>query len=249
MADSTSAAQKTTRAKRTTKSQTDEGSKTQPSAPGQPVIIPSTLNELISQINQIQAEFENIRKEISQTKEKWVKEQNEHEAELVQRKTQEEQNRKIEQEIYEYELLRNRKRGQDEFTDQKLDWQKELLSRKEEIEKDKRELVELRKSVEDFDRQTSQAAQSAQNQLREELTQKFETDKKLTDQQFKSEKEILILKIENLAAQNSQQTAEIKSLKESLDDATRQLKEIAVRVIDASSPQAKISHQTEDSIS
>ena len=249
MADSTSAAQKTTRAKRTTKSQTDEGSKTQPSAPGQPVIIPSTLNELISQINQIQAEFENIQKEISQTKEKWVKEQNEHEAELVQRKTQEEQNRKIEQEIYEYELLRNRKRGQDEFTDQKLDWQKELLSRKEEIEKDKRELVELRKSVEDFDRQTSQAAQSAQNQLREELTQKFETDKKLTDQQFKSEKEILILKIENLAAQNSQQTAEIKSLKESLDDATRQLKEIAVRVIDASSPQAKISHQTEDSIS
>lgn len=249
MADSTSAAQKTTRARRITKSQADASSKTQPSAPSQPTDFSQTINQLISQINQIQTEFENIQKEIVQAKERWIKEQKNHETEIVQRETQEDQNRKIEQEIYEYELLRRRKKAQDEFDDRKQEWQKELLSRKEEIEQDKRELAELRKRVEDFDRQILQATQSAQDQLQKELTQKFETDKKLTEQEFKSEKEILTLRIENLVAQNSQQTAEINSLKKALEDATRQLKEIAVRVIDASGPAAKTSHQSEDSIS
>lgn len=250
MTDSISAAQKTTRARKTTNSKPSIPLSPAPSpAPIQLTLISQTINELTTRIKEIQIEFENLQKELSEAKDRWIKEQKDHVTEITQRNLQEDQNRKIEQESYEYELSRNRKKAQDEFADQKLAWQKELLSRKEEIEQDKKELVELRKRVEDFDRQILQAAQSAQDQLQKELTQKFENDKKLREQEFKSEKEILTLRIENLSGRNSQQSAEIDSLKKALEDASRQLKDIAVRVIDASSPVAKTSHQTEGSIS
>lgn len=245
MTDTTSAAPKTTRTKRVTKAKPAAPFQTQPSDPIEPTSISQTINELTVEFKKIQTEFENLQKEITDTKEKWIKEQKDHESEMVQRNLQEEQNRKIQQEIYEYELSRNHKKAEDDFNDQKDKWQKELFSKREEIERDKMELAELRKAVENFDYQISEAVKASQAMLQKELTEKFETEKKLKLQESNSEKAILSLRVENLVDQNSKQTAEIQLLKKALDDASRQLKEIAVRVIDAGGASSKMPHQTE----
>lgn len=247
MVDAISAAPITTRTKRVTRAKpaAPAPSQVQPSGLIEPTTVSQTINELTVEFKKIQTEFENLQKEIGDTKEKWLKEQKDHETEIVQRNLQEEQNRKIQQEIYEYELSRNHKKAEDDFNDQKDKWQKELFSKREEIERDKMELTELRKAVENFDNQVSEAVKASQTVLQKELTEKFETEKKLKLQESNSEKAILSLRVENLVDQNSKQTTEIQLLRKALDDASRQLKEIAVRVIDAGGSSSKIPHQTE----
>lgn len=251
MAVLTTVAQKTTRIKRTVRSQASTSSK--PTTPMEkPLETPQTsilqiINDLTSKISQIQIEFESLEKEINQIRERWGKEQKDHEAEIEQRNLQEDLERKRQQESYEYETQRSHKRAGDEFLDQKDAWQKELSVRKDEIEGDKKELLELREQIENFDNQKAEAVRLAQATLKEELIGKFESERKLREQEFKSEKEFLNFKVATLSTENSKQITEISTLKKALEEATRQLKEIAVRVIDASGATAKTSHQAENS--
>lgn len=60
----------------------------------------------------------------------WSREQKQHDLEMVQKNTQEEL---------------ERKRDEDEFQDKKLSWEKDLTQRKEELEAQRKELEELRK--------------------------------------------------------------------------------------------------------
>mgnify|MGYP001568907884 CR=1 FL=1 len=56
----------------------------------------------------------------------------------------------------------------------------------------------------------------------------------------KAEKEILALKIESLTANNERQVKEIESLKRAMEEARRQIKEIAVKVIESGSSKTSI---------
>jgi len=69
--------------------------------------------------------------------------------------------------------------------------------------------------------------------LQKELKEKHESEIENLIQQYKSEKSLLELRIENLVSENSRLTKEIEGLKKALDDSTRQIKEIAVSVIEA----------------
>jgi len=247
MAVSTTAAQKISRTKRVVRSQADSSSEPKPNLGTTQPSTSYVISELTSKISQIQEEFDSLEKEITQTKEKWTREQKDHEAEIQQRNLQEDLDRKRRQESYEYELQRNYKKAADEFEDQKAAQQKDLGARREEIEKDKKELIDLRKQSEIFDSQKAEAVRLAQSALKEELTEKFNAERKLREQEFKAEKEILNLKINTLSTENSKQAVEINTLKKALEEATRQLKEIAVRVIDASGAAVRTSHQAENS--
>lgn len=251
MAVLTTVAKKTARTKRMVRSQASTYS--QPTTPVEkPLETPQTsilqiINDLTSKVSQIQIEFESLQKEITRIRERWEKEQKDHGAEIEQRNLQEDLERKRQQESYEYEMQRSHKRAEDDFLDQKAAWHKELTVRKEEIERDKKELLELRKQIENFDNQKAEAVRLAEATLKEELTGEFESERKLREQEFKSEKEILNLRIAVLSTENSKQASEISTLKKTLEEATRQLKEIAVRVIDASGATAKTPHQAENS--
>lgn len=90
-----------------------------------------------------------------------------------------------------------------------------------------------------YEAEKNQAVKEAQNAAGQQLTGRFETERKLREQEVKSDKEILNLRIANLTAENSRQKTEIDSLKKALDEATRQVKEIAVKVIESRSNTAK----------
>lgn len=190
-------------------------------------------------------EYEVLQKQMLEVKEAWDKEQRSHKVQIAEINQQEEITRKREKETYDYEISLVRKKAEDEFEERKNKWEKELLARKEELAKDKQELETLRKLADGFDEEKEKAAKDASLKLQKELTDQFATEKKLREQEIKSEQELLGLKIANLTSENTRLANEGAMLKKSLEEATRQLKDVAVKVIESSSnkPQSNFTQE------
>lgn len=235
MEESTPAVKKTTRTRKALSAQTDPVTQDVQSQ----TTVPQTFDELFDKLIQSKQEFDSLQKEIAQIKQDWTREQKQHELELSQQRMQEEVTRKRDEETYQYSTSLARKRIEDEFQDKKLAWEKELSQRKEELENQKKELEQLRKLAADFESQKGTAVKEAQNLLDSQLREKFDQEKKLSEQGVKAEKEIMGLKIVNLEVDNLRLNKEMEILKRSLDEATRQVKEIAVKVIESGSSQQK----------
>ena len=205
----------------------------------------SSFNDLFEKIIRAKTEFEKLEKEITEIREVWAKEQANHQQQMMEKREQEETARKREQETYNYEVALGRRKTEDEFAERKAKWEKELAEKREEIEGDKKELELLRKQVACFEEEKEKLVKEACNLLQRDLTNRFETERKLREQEIKAEKEILSLKIESLSSENMRQVKEIEALKKALDEATRQVKDIAVKVIEASNPPPKASLSSE----
>lgn len=197
------------------------------------------FSKLIHTITTAKNEYENLQKQIEEIKEIWNKEQRLHVVSIQERDREEDLVKRREKETYEYETKLTRKKDEDEFLEKKVKWEKELISKKEELQKDKEELENLRKQVLGFDAQVARAVKEATDMLRQDITDTFMTEKKMREQEIKAEKELLAFKITNLAQENGRLTGEVSLLKKSLEEATSQLKEVAVKVIESSSPQVK----------
>lgn len=190
-------------------------------------------------VAQAKEEFVRLQKEIEETKESWEKEKKTHEAFLIERNQQEEIARKREQEAYDYETTKRRRQEEDLFTEKKSKWEKELALQKEVIETERKELAELRKDVAGFDAEMQKAVKEATALLQKNLTEQFTNERKLREQEVKAEKDLLGLRISNLVQENTRQAKEIEAFKKALEEATAQLKDVAVRVIDSGSNAAK----------
>lgn len=197
-------------------------------------VVSQLFTDLLSTIAEDKTSFETLQKEIIEIRESWIKEQARHEEEMRQRDLQEELEHRREREAYEYELAKTRRQAQDEFAEQRAKWEKELQERKEELAKDKVEVETLRKQVAGFETVVAKAVKEAKEELARDLTDQFGTERKLREQEVKAEKEILVLKIQNLTQESERQAREVEILKRALDVATAQLKEIAVKVIESS---------------
>lgn len=205
----------------------------------------NTFLSILGQITQNQQEFEKLLKEIEETRRNWEKEKQQHSQETEQNLKQEEILRKREQEEYEYETKKQRKISEDEFSNKKNVWDKELTEQKDKIADERKELESLRKIVDGFEAEKEKAIKEAQEVLRLQLNNQFETDKKLREQEFKAERDILNLKLSNLTVENSRQAKEIEELKKALDESTKEVKEIAVKVIESAGNSSKNSSQPE----
>lgn len=233
----TTRARKTTTSQNTTIPQEDQSLMVAPT--NSQIQIGQNFDELVAKIIQSKQKFDNLQKEIAQIKQDWARDQKQYELESLQQKDQDDLERKREQETYQYSTSLARKRAEDEFQDRKLAWEKDLTQRKDELEKQKRELEELRKLASGFDEQKEKAVKEALNALEKELIEEGDQEKKLREQEIKAEKDILNLRISNLETDNTRLNKEIEILKRSLDEATRQVKDIAVKVIESGSSQNK----------
>lgn len=192
-----------------------------------------TFADLLRSINESKEGFMALQKEIDEVREAWIKEQNSHKIVVMERDQQEEIARKRENETYAYEVTLARKKSEDDFLEKKAKWERELEVRKEELAKEKLELENLRKLAGNFDQEKEKAVNQACILLEKELSETYSTEKRLREQELKGEKEILVLKIDTLTQENARQAQEIAIIKKSLEDATVQLKDVAVKVIES----------------
>lgn len=195
--------------------------------------VTGAFQEVIDKILQSKQVVEKLQKEIEETKEVWEKEQKEHNVSIQEREQELEVMRKRDEEMYQYEISLRRRKAEDEFTEKKIKWEKELQDQKDEITKDKQELDALRKQVITSEAEKQKAIKEACQTLQKDLNEKFETENKLREQEIKAEKEILALKITNLTSENTRFMKEIEELKKALDQTTREVKEIALKVIES----------------
>lgn len=233
----TTIAKKTTRTRKTTSVPTESlltGVETSMSSQTRKSLDDS-FETLLKTIIAAKEEYGTLQKNIVTIKEGWEKEQKLHEEQLLERNRQEDVAKKREKELYDYETLLKRRQDEDSFLEKKMKWEKELQARKEEIEQDKKELDILRKQVAGFEQEVKNAVETAVSDLQKELTEEFVNEKKLREQEIKSEKELLVLRITTITQENARQQKEIEAIKASLEDATRQLKDVAVKVIESGS--------------
>ena len=239
MSDTVTPVKKTTRARKTAVF-SEEASIAKPATLTKTLkIYEQAFSDLLNAIRTSQEEFATLQKNIGEMRESWNKEQKDHITAIQEGNQQEEIARKREKETYNYEIGLARKKSEDEFAEKKSKWEKELQERKDEIAKEKQELEMLRKQVGGFETEKEKAVREASAALQKQLESEFAVERKLREQEVKSEKELLAFKITNLAQENSRQANEVAALKTSLEEATRQLKDVAVKVIESSGSKAQ----------
>lgn len=192
--------------------------------------IADAFTDLLDQISTSKSEYERLLKEIAEAKLAWVREQQEREINL-----------KRDAQTYEYETNLVRKKAEDEFSEKKLKWERELMEQKDVLVAEHRELEELRKQVTGFPIAQEKAVKDACTALQKELEEKSFIQQKLREQEIKAEKDVLNLKLSTLETENLRQAKEIEVLKKSLETATVQVKDIAVKVIESGKDYQKTS--------
>ena len=178
--------------------------------------------KLLDQISASKTEYDQLLKETAETRQQFTDQKN-----------QEQIARKREQETYDYETTLNHKKAEDEFNEKRIKWERELTEQKETLSAEHKELEELRKAVASFPADKDKAVKEACVALQKEIEEKFAAEKKLREQEVKAERDIFTLKVSSLETENGRQTREIEVLKKAFDQATTQVKDIAVRVIEA----------------
>lgn len=192
-----------------------------------------SFDDLLQKIAKSKAEFEGLQKQIDETKEVFQKEKKTLETTALENKKQVEWERKKEAEVYQYETELARRRAEEAFNDKLKSWEKDLEARKNELAQEKKELEDLRKKVAGFEAEKIKAAEEAAEAAEKRLSESFENERRLREQENKAEKDILNLRLANLTAENQRQTAESSATRKALDEANRQVKEIAVKVIES----------------
>lgn len=195
-----------------------------------------SLAGLMSATEKAKREITELQEKVVETQKTWADEQKEHDKMILGRDKEEELARKREIDEYGYQTKVTRRKVEDDFNEKRLAWERDLQQKKDEIAEEKKELTELRARVGSFDTELQKTIKEAQNSLAKELEEKYTNERKLREQEVKSEKEILNLKITSLTVENNRQGAEITALKKALDEATLQIKEIAVKVIEGRTP-------------
>jgi len=189
----------------------------------------STLQNLLSihqeQKTQLELELEEMKKSFELEKEQKSKLQKEEAQEL-------EKNRKREQEDYDYNLKLKRKIEEDNYTREKEAKIRELEQRELKLKNSEKELDDLRSTSAGYEvklaNEIKKAFENGQKETTKELEIAYNLERKDVDRESQLDK----MTIQNLQKTITNQETEITELKKQLIQATQQVKEIALKVIE-----------------
>ena len=214
----------------------------------------STLTALIESHQRKQDEFERemeadreqLQREIIEMREKWIEEKKEHEAELKERDAAETKRREREREEYRYTFTREQQLAKDQFADEMAKAQRELSEKRAQMEKDlterqrtiesrEQELSELRHKVEAFDSQLSSAVAKAVADATAKAQADAASREELLKKEFAGEKNVLTTQLKSLDQTVKEQSAQILKFSQQAEKAYSQVQDIAVKAIEGSS--------------
>lgn len=175
---------------------------------------------------------EELEKEIRNKRDLWEEEQK-----VYQEKQRRDRDREGEE--YKYQRMLENKRDQDRRQQEELDWQRRMQLEKEALGQTRQELERLRKAEERFPTDTEKAVTEAVEKALAESKKQAEVEKTFARQEFENALKIAQLKISQLETTLKDQNIDMAQLKKQLEEATRQVKDIAVSVIESKKPENK----------
>ncbi len=213
-------------------------------------IAATALDQLIQDY---QAQKEKLAAEMLSQRAAWAEEERERAQEQKEHEENLKKQRQREIEDYEYKKSLERKKAQDKYEEEMRLLEKENKEKQETLEKEwqqrevslrerEEDLARLRKEVDEFPvklkteigRAVAEAAKSAEQRFEQQtilLRKDAEVEKRLSELQIKSLQEIV-----------TRQSADIEILRGQLEEAKRQVQDIAVKAIEGASGSKALSH-------
>jgi hypothetical protein len=193
----------------------------------------------------LQAEKEQLDREIETTRVEWDKERRQHEQEIKERDAAEQKRRQRELEEYKYSFAREQQLARDQLSDEAAAAQKEWAQRKSQQEREwaerekalaagEQELAELRARAAGFAQELKAATERAAVDAVERAQQQHKGAQELLRRELEGEKNVLATKIAALERTVQEQTEQLSRLEQQAEKAYAQVQEIAVRAIEGS---------------
>jgi colicin import membrane protein len=157
---------------------------------------------------------------------------------------------------YEYKKSQERKRAQDKYDEELRQREKENKERQETLDKTwsqreaalaerEEELSRLRKETAEFPAKLQREIQQAATQAAKEARQQADQQALLLKKEAESDRRIAELQIKTLEDLVSRQNAQLAEMQKQMDDAKKQVQEIAVRAIEGASGSKTLAHVNE----
>ena len=206
-------------------------------------IAATTLDQLIQDYGKQKEELE---AEISGRREAWAEEERERERQQKELEENLKKQRQREAEEYEYKKSLERKKAQDKYEEEMRLLEKNNKERQEALEKgwQQREAVvkekeeewaRLKKEVEEFPARLKKEIDAAVAAAVKVVEQRSEQQIVLLKKDSEAEKRIAELQIKSLQDTIARQSVEIETLHKQVEEAKRQVQDIAVKAIEGAS--------------
>ena len=206
-------------------------------------IAATTLDQLIQDYGKQKEELE---AEISSRREAWAEEERERERQQKELEENLKKQRQREAEEYEYKKSLERKKAQDKYEEEMRLLEKNNKERQEALEKgwQQREAVvkekeeewaRLKKEVEEFPARLKKEIDAAVAAAVKVVEQRSEQQIVLLKKDSEAEKRIAELQIKSLQDTIARQSVEIETLHKQVEEAKRQVQDIAVKAIEGAS--------------
>lgn len=194
-----------------------------------------------------------LENEIEQTRTSWEEEQKLREKKIKEEEDSLKKNRQRENDEYEYKKNLERKKEQDKHEEDVRQRDKKNREQQESLEKNWKEREAVLKTQEEELAQLRKEATSYPDKLKKEIDratidaikqteQRIAQEKILLERDREMEKKVAELKIKALEEAIAQQQAQITLLQSRLEDATRQVQDIAVKAIEGASGSKALGH-------
>ncbi len=186
---------------------------------------------------------ERLEKQVFSTKKQWQKEAQDFAVKIKETAELIAKQRAKEQEIFEYELQRDRKIENDEYEETKRLQERELTDNNKEKSKDwterekfladnKKEFEENKKKVETFEETLKQEYTKAKGEAIKEAEKDAKVKIDLIEKEWESTKQGYELKLEALTTNIQKQTEQIEALIIQLQEAANQARSLATKAFD-----------------
>jgi len=204
-------------------------------------------------VEDYRARKDELEAEISTRRSKWEDEQLERQRELKEYEDALKKQRQRELENYEYQKQLERKKAQDKYDEEIRLQERKNKERQESLEKSwqqreavlkerEQELAVLKKEAEEFPARIKREVDGAVKAAVQAAEQKFEQNFALAQKDAESEKRLSEMQIKSLQETLVRQTAEIEALHAQLNEAKRQVQDIAVKAIEGASGAKALAH-------
>ncbi|PIP30606.1 hypothetical protein COZ22_00415 [bacterium (Candidatus Howlettbacteria) CG_4_10_14_3_um_filter_37_10] len=191
-------------------------------------------------IEKMQVQKEELEKEITKAKKQWEQEKQNYQIELDESKRQKQLERKREDDEYRYALEVKRRDEGDVYEQKQKERERALTEREVSLQKRQSEILEMEKTLGAVSEKVQQAVKEANEKLAKELMSKHNIEINELKTTALHEKNIADLKITNMTETIKVQGTEIDLLKRQLAESSKQLKDVAVSVIEGRSQNNKI---------
>lgn len=215
--------------------------------------IDTAATSLDQMVQDYERERERLEEEIQTRRSEWEQEARTAERERKEAEEALKKQRQRESDDYEYRKQLERKKAQDKYDEEARLREKQNEERQEELERDwaqreaalkerEEELVRLRREVEEIPKRLAAEKESALAEATHQAAANYEQQILVLQKDAQAERKVAELQVKTLEETLKRQAEHILSLEKALEEAKRQVQEIALKAIEGASGSRALAH-------